>query len=77
MGKQCTHQLLFSADYGDVWISIKLCISGIGRGLGVSVRTKFQIMMVVCVPAVQWRLILTKDGIRTTLLINICQISDV
>lgn len=58
-------------------IRINLCISGTGRGLGVSVRTKFKIMMVMCVPAVQWRLILTKCGIRTTLLINTCQISDV
>lgn len=77
MGKQCTHQLLFFADYADVCISINLCISDIGRELGVSVRAKFQIMMVVCVPAVQWRLILTKYGIRTTLLINIYQIIDV
>lgn len=58
-------------------ISIKLCISGTGRGLGVSVRAKFQMMMMVCAPAVQWRLILTKSDIRTALLVNICQISDV
>lgn len=40
MGKQCTHQLLFSADYADVCISIKLCISCIERELGVSCESK-------------------------------------